>query len=241
MNQNKSELTNELAKALAEAQKHISEPIKDKKGNFGTYASLASLRRAVLPALNERGIAVVQMLGFDEANEYLETTLLHSSGQWISSRMKLKIEKPSMQGTGSAITYACRYSLEALAAAGEDDDGSKAEEFAPKELAPQPRTAAPLANTSRHYDPLPSTTSGEYKVAIPKTRYLGKTLDEIGAITVKKELEYWTKRVAGDGKPAGGAVKDFLDHASVWLKAHIITTKPTQAEEEPPMFDDIPF
>lgn len=120
----------ELAKSLAKAQPHIKEPAKDKKGNFGPYASLASLRRAVLPALNAEGIAVTQLL-WSDVDEYLETKLVHISGEWMSSRMKLKIDKPSMQGYGSAITYACRYSLQALAGSGgeEDDDGEASERF----------------------------------------------------------------------------------------------------------------
>lgn len=113
-----SDQINELAKALAEAQPHIKEPHKDKPGNYGPYSSLASLRKAVLPPLNERGISVAQMVGTDEGGDYLETKLLHTSGQWLSSRMSLKLDKPSMQGYGSAITYACRYSLQAISGGG---------------------------------------------------------------------------------------------------------------------------
>ena len=57
---------------------------------------------------------------------FLETTLLHTSGQWIKS------EYPLLQGTaqqtGSSLTYARRYSLSSIAgiAADEDDDGTSA-------------------------------------------------------------------------------------------------------------------
>lgn len=122
-----SEQINELAKALALAQPHMAVPEETGRGNYGSYSTLSDLRKAVLPALNQQGIAVVQLIGSDGVRDFVETKLVHSSGQWISSQMNLKIDKPSMQGYGSAVTYACRYSLQALAGGGTDDDGEAAE------------------------------------------------------------------------------------------------------------------
>jgi len=58
----------------------------------------------------------------------LETRIIHSSGEWIASQYPLAAyAKPQEQG--SAITYARRYALGALAGlAPEDDDGKAAQE-----------------------------------------------------------------------------------------------------------------
>lgn len=58
---------------------------------------------------------------------FLITTLLHTSGQYISSRLVLYSKDNSPQAIGSAITYARRYSLAAIVGVvTEDDDGEAA-------------------------------------------------------------------------------------------------------------------
>lgn len=124
----KSENTGEIAKALSAAQKAMKSVSKDSKGNFGHYASLAAVRETCNEALSAQGIAYVQSFGRDGDGDYLETTFYHTSGQWISSKMYLRTDKQTMQGLGSATTYARRYSLAALAGlAQDDDDGQSAE------------------------------------------------------------------------------------------------------------------
>jgi hypothetical protein len=57
----------------------------------------------------------------------VETVLMHSSGEWMSSVAAAPLSKPDAQGVGSAITYLRRYSLAAIAGiAQEDDDGQAA-------------------------------------------------------------------------------------------------------------------
>jgi hypothetical protein len=58
---------------------------------------------------------------------YVETLLLHDSGESHSSKVYLVLDKQNMQGLGSAITYARRYGLLGMAClAPEDDDGNDA-------------------------------------------------------------------------------------------------------------------
>ena len=53
--------------------------------------------------------------------------LLHESGQWIKSKLKMPIEKATAQSVGSVITYGRRYGLSAITGIAQyDDDGNAA-------------------------------------------------------------------------------------------------------------------
>ena len=127
---NKSENINELAAALSRAQGAIKGALKDSiNPHFkAKYADLASTWDACREQLAKNELSVVQMPDVsDTGGIAVETILMHSSGQWISSRFVMPVPKPDAHGVGSAITYARRYALAAMVGiAPEDDDGNKA-------------------------------------------------------------------------------------------------------------------
>lgn len=128
---NCSESLNDIAAALAKAQPKIKTALKGAENPFfkSTYADLPAVMDACRDALNEQGIAVVQLTDFDADGVWLDTMLVHASGQWMSGRYPVRPVKNDPQGVGSAITYARRYALAAAAgvvAATEDDDGNAA-------------------------------------------------------------------------------------------------------------------
>ncbi|WP_312688407.1 ERF family protein [Brevundimonas nasdae] len=116
-----------IAKAYVAAQKSM-EAIKKaaKNEHFKTkYADLAEVVEAVVPALNEHGIGVIQNAVNDGEWVSITTTLLHEGGSSVSSTLRLRPSKTDPQGVGSTITYGRRYSLLAMTgAAPEDDDGN---------------------------------------------------------------------------------------------------------------------
>ena len=127
----KSEQVDKLFPALLEAQRLAKNPGKDAKNpHFGNrYASLAAVLEAALPVLNGQGLAVVQWVEGDETGPALHTLVAHESGQWMQlDPMYLPATKRDAQGFGSAVTYARRYSLQALVGitAEDDDDGEAA-------------------------------------------------------------------------------------------------------------------
>lgn len=119
-----------IATALAKAQAEMGVALKkaDNPHFKCKYADLSSVVSACMPALNSNGIAVVQPTGEDEHGRYVETILIHgASGQTLSCRVPLIVQKNDMQGYGSAVTYARRYGLMGMAGiAPEDDDGNGA-------------------------------------------------------------------------------------------------------------------
>jgi hypothetical protein len=134
-----------IATALAAAQINMGKALKQTSNPHfrSKYADLGSVMDACLPALNAHGIAVIQPTGEDEIGRFVETRLIHGeSGEQLSCRVPLIVSKNDMQGYGSAVTYARRYGLMAMAGiAPEDDDGNAAAKAAPKQELPQPITA----------------------------------------------------------------------------------------------------
>jgi|GEM_PF-478653 len=130
----KSEQINELATALAKAQGAMTPAIKDSNNPFfhSQYADLASVWDACRKPLSENGLSVVQTIN---GNDKLETTLLHSSGQFISSVLAITAKEQTSQAIGSAITYARRYALSAMVGICPDDDDAEAAMGRPSEPA----------------------------------------------------------------------------------------------------------
>jgi hypothetical protein len=58
----------------------------------------------------------------------VESRIIHTSGEWISTTVTIPVTKPDAHGLGSALTYGRRYSVSALLAisADEDDDANGA-------------------------------------------------------------------------------------------------------------------
>lgn len=127
-----SENINELATALAKAQGEMKNAGKTSDNPFfkSKYADLAEILNAVREPLSKYGLSISQLydgMGVPDKTITVTTLLMHSSGQYISNSANYPVAKADIQGVGSAITYARRYSLAAiLGLSQEDDDGNAA-------------------------------------------------------------------------------------------------------------------
>ena len=128
---NKSETIGKLAEALSKAQGMMKGAVKDSENPFfkSVYADLASVWDACREPLSKNGLSVTQTTRIaDNGEPVIITTLLHSSGEWMSGELLVKPVKNDPQSVGSAITYGRRYALSAIVGiAPEDDDGEKAQ------------------------------------------------------------------------------------------------------------------
>lgn len=132
---NKSEQINELSVALKSAQNEFKVIVKDKDGYGYKYADLETIIQETKEKLTEYGLSFSQVAGCDQSGDYIETILMHDSGQWLSGKLYLKTANlknlSPMQSLGVAITYARRYSLQAILGVSteEDTDGNKPRDF----------------------------------------------------------------------------------------------------------------
>lgn len=120
-----------LATALARAQAECQNVVMNKTNPHfrSRYADLAAVRDAIVPIFNKHGISIIQSPNVDGfAGFNLETRLIHESGEEIVWNFPLPSDVTKMQAVGSAISYARRYTLSAIAciASEEDDDGNAA-------------------------------------------------------------------------------------------------------------------
>ena len=119
-----------IAKAFVAAQKEFAPALKTATNPHfrSQYVDLAGCVEAVIDALNNHGIALVQKTHECETGIKIETIFLHESGESMSGGvLHVPATKQDAQGYGSALTYARRYSLMASCGiAPEDDDGNAA-------------------------------------------------------------------------------------------------------------------
>lgn len=123
-----SDQINEIALALSKAQGEMQAAEKDGTNPHfrSNYATLDSIWKACRRPLASNGLSVVQFPGSDDAGHYLETMLMHASGQFISNQMRVVPDKNNIQGLGSVLTYTRRYALASIVGitSDEDDDGN---------------------------------------------------------------------------------------------------------------------
>lgn len=131
-----SEQIDKIAPAFVKAQA-ASNGAKKASNNphfKSKYADLTQVWAACEDALEANGLGIIQGLG--EARDgvmHMDTMLLHTSGQWLSSHASIPLPKGDPQGYGSATTYLRRYALAAmLGVVQEDDDGNAARRTDPR-------------------------------------------------------------------------------------------------------------
>jgi hypothetical protein len=125
-----------LAKALLAVQGELRGVVKDSTNPHfkNRYASLEGVIDTVRPVMQAHGLVFMQAPGqFEQGVAHVTTSLIHAeTGEAIHSTIGLPVTKQDPQGVGSAITYACRYSLMAmLGLPPVDDDAQYASSPAP--------------------------------------------------------------------------------------------------------------
>ena len=135
--QTMSDTIGKIAGALAKAQGEMTMVEAKSTNPFfnSKYASLASVLETAMPSLNKYEIALVQGNRWDNENNgfYITSILIHSSGEWIKSEIRMPIMKKDPHGIGAATTYGRRYLLSSMVGIAQaDDDGNAGIKRAPR-------------------------------------------------------------------------------------------------------------
>ena len=163
-----------LAAALAKAQAEIANPEKSLTATIVSpfpregqrtfrYASLSTGLDIVRKCLGQHEIATVQSTAIDRDSGLirLTTTLVHASGEWVSSDWPVcpASETAAPHRMGAALTYARRYALFTLVGiAGEDD--LDAPDLAVQSVPPSPQNGPPASKPG---------SNGQMQTATAKT------------------------------------------------------------------------
>ena len=122
------EQTNHIKDFMA-GQSSLETAIKNSSNPFlkNKYADIQEILDKVKSAFHENNYIIVQEGGADQIGEFIDTKLIHTSGNLFNCKIYLQYKKGDMQSLGGAITYARRYGL--LSVTGipvDDDDGTSA-------------------------------------------------------------------------------------------------------------------
>ena len=119
----------------------------------------------VRPLLAKHGLAFTQFPTTIDGKPGLTTTIMHASGQYQSADAIFLVDKSTMQGLGSAVSYMRRYSATAILGITQvDDDGQSAN-------APEMPLAAPVLRSEKKSIPSPNlakeTNTAKPRASIP--------------------------------------------------------------------------
>ncbi len=213
-----SERVGALAAALAKAQAAIANPEKSLTATIVSpfpregsrtfrYAPLSSGLDLVRKCLGQHEIAVVQATALERDRDLirLTTTLVHSSGEWVSSDWPVCpiSEAAAPHRLGAALTYARRYALFTLVGiAGEDDLdapdlASTAIQDPQKNLAGSnaSRTTSPAAGESNRLLPASRRGARSDKTSAPAGFVLDQAIAELASLSDADALAVWAHKV----------------------------------------------
>ena len=182
----KSESIKELASALTKAQAEMPAIKFDSKNPFlkNDYASLGAIIAGARPVIAKHGLSVSQLTFGEDGVAGVETVLMHTSGEWISSSISMPVGeekgKSSAQVAGSIVTYLRRYSLASILGIYSDEDGDG---NAPEQANPNRRRTA----TPRPDEPDRPLTPNEIASAVQDTRPTrDQILAELPSLTIEE-------------------------------------------------------
>lgn len=220
-----------ISKSMAEAQKKISHATKDSKNPHfkNDYASLESVINASKEALLEHGIFVIQTAD-DKA---LTTRLQHTSGEYFESTLSLILSKQDMQGLGSAITYARRYSLASMLNISQaDDDGNEASRQPQRPVVePKKHIVEKVAEVRAANTPVNTEPPGDYVCQFGK--FANTAIKDIDPNQLESYLfDYLEQGSKKSGKPMNGKVLEFFNKGSEYLKEFLKDAPPKLDNDE---------
>lgn len=82
--------------------------------NGSPYPTLDDIIDGTKEVLHSNGLGVIQGHNVKGNDFFMETYLIHTSGEWVKALSKMILSKNDMQGLGSTITYARRYAVSSL-------------------------------------------------------------------------------------------------------------------------------
>lgn len=190
----RSESITNLVTALVAARQKFDKIIKDRtaevkseKGAYRyKYADLASVLDATVDHLSANGLMLSQPTGTDgNGRHFVETTLMHKSGEFMSSSMMLPPlgDRATPQQLGSMVSYIRRYAACAMlgiASEFDDDDGAAAEKKSTKKDGPAPVNAITTEQQQQLFNAA--------KRAGIENKRVQEILWEVAAVTKSKDL-----------------------------------------------------
>lgn len=190
-------------------------------GSYGyRYADLADLLQTVRPVLAKHGLVTTQTASTVGDEVAIWTTLLHSSGQFITAAPLALPAGRTAQETGSAITYGRRYALMALLGlAADDDDGAAA---APRNSRDTPKSSQDRRSALRATNTTPE----------PRTAAEGDMRRLMAGLTSTEAQKIKAEFLAAFGSTLSQLEPDLHDLALAWMQEAVGVVASIEPEVE---------
>lgn len=163
--------TDKIAPALVKAIGELTDPHKAGKVAAGqrryTYLMLPDLLGEVRRVFAANALAVLQSVEVSEGGVHVTTTVIHESGQTLTTAPLSLRTAADAQSVGSAVTYGRRYALAALVglAGSDDDDGERAARAVPELTRPVERIAQRASDPDPWAQPRPAVDAHTQEMA----------------------------------------------------------------------------
>lgn len=183
-----SESIGTIAALLLKAQMSMGDAKKGASNPFysSTYADLNSIREVAGPVLNALEITILQPTVVIDGKNYVETVLLHSSGEFVSAQTAIINDKGTAQAEGSGLSYARRYGLQALLNIGAVDDDAETATGRGKSTSKAAGASAPRSTFRK----ASATTEKDVTPTVPALSALNGTTN--GSNGASQDTEEWT-------------------------------------------------
>ena len=147
-----------LTAALIKFHEAVPTIHDNAESHFGGFANLSGVLSNIGPALRTAGLVVSQMPENVDGQPGLRTTLLHTSGESLTSVTLLAVNsgRNATQEWGKAVTYQRRYALLAALGlcVGVVDNDADLDEGAKPAAKPEPKKSAPVEGVAEADQPL---------------------------------------------------------------------------------------
>lgn len=123
-----SESTQKIIEAIHKVQQGADPVKKTTSGQVGSraymYANLVDTWDTIKELMQSSGLTVIQSptLGDHNVGAQFQTTIYHTSGEWIKETMQMVLQRDDPQAIGAAITYYRRYMITSMLGLIPDDD-----------------------------------------------------------------------------------------------------------------------
>jgi hypothetical protein len=210
---NKSDAINELAAALSKAQGEFTNPtpdatvtVRSEKGSYNfKYATLGKVLDTIRPVMAKHGLAITVSCFVDQVDhsvEAVQAILLHSSGQWLASTLRIPATQKA-QEQGSQLSYKQRYLVRLLLnlATDEDDDANVADGNAVEKQGYKPKyqkTGAPdpIGPVGEIPDHSAAAPAANAEPAAGRPSVAVGFLNSLAASSTEQQIDGLTKQIA---------------------------------------------
>ena len=228
---NHSESLVSIAPAIVALQGEMKAVAKTADNPFfhSKYADLAGCMAALQSPCLKNGLAILQAPSTVAGSVIVTTTIMHKSGEWISTDASATPKDLTPQSVGSAITYLRRYGLALVGlVTDDDDDGNQAQGGNKTTQAPaQPSKASPNAQKPAKepvgaqkapVEPLPPlpaiAPSGNTVLTVPALKELCSSKQS--GVKYEEVVKFIKKTWNCEGLTAGQAIAEHSDEIRLY-------------------------